>query len=402
MLPYYRAILLLITATSLLLGACSYLPPRQNTNAGMSKVLPTQPENSQETRTNSSATISVPTPAFVEVSNDPLAAELDQYIRLRHPLFSGVVLVAHNGRILLNRGYKYSNWEQETPNTPATKYRLASLTKPITGLAVMMLQERGMLDTKDPICNYLPDCPAEWQPITIHHLLTHTSGIPDYTAFEAAFEDARDPHSVADLVDSFKGLPLEFAPGEKFQYSNSGYILLGVIIELVSKLTYQEFIFENIIYPLGLESTGLDYNKRVLKERASGYSIEGKTFINAPFLDMSNAYAAGGLFSSDEDLYRLGRVLFSDQLISAKTREAMFTPYVFADNLGSDYGYGWQVGEHHGHRWVGHEGGLFGFHNFMIFYPDDKAAIIVLCNIDTLDVVAIADGLEEIILPTSP
>lgn len=402
MLPSYRSFLIFFTALALLLDACSSFPRLQATNADLSTTPPIPPGKSQAVPTSSPASKSFPTPAFVEVSNDPLTDKLDQYLRLRHPLFSGVVLVAQDDRILLNRGYKYANWELEEPNTPATKYRLASLTKPFTSLAIMMLQERGLLDVQDPICKYLPDCPKEWEPITIHHLLTHTSGIPDYTSFQGAPEDARDPHSAADLIDSFKGISLEFAPGEKFKYSNSGFILLGVIIELVSKQPYQDFIFENIIHPLGLESTGLDYNKRVLKERASGYSIEGKTFINAPFLDMSNTYAAGGLFSSDEDLYRLSLALIGNQLVSAKTREAMFTPYVFADNFDTDYGYGWQVGEHHGHPWAGHEGGLFGFHNFMIFYPEDNAAIVVLSNIDTLDVVAIVQGLEEIIFPTNP
>jgi CubicO group peptidase (beta-lactamase class C family) len=154
------------------------------------------------------------------------------------------------------------------------------LTKPITGLAVMMLQDRGMLDTNDPICKYLPDCPAEWQPITIHHLLTHTSGIPDYTSLEL-FEDVSRPPFSRRFDRLFQGLSLGFAPGE-VPLQQLWLHLLGVIIELVSKLTYQEFIFENIIHPLGLESTGLDFNKRASRSELSGYSIEGKTFINAP------------------------------------------------------------------------------------------------------------------------
>jgi len=325
----------------------------------------------------------------------PLGAALDQFITRNYPLFSGSVLVARQGELLLSKGYKYADWELEVENTPATKFRIASLTKPFTATAIMILQERGLLAIGDRVCRYLSSCPASWQAITIHQLLTHTSGIPDYTSLPGAFEEAVAPHSVSELIESFQDEPLEFEPGASFLYSNSGYVLLGAVIEAVSRSGFDEFVTNNLLLPFGLEDTGYDRASVVLKGRASGYNIVGNAFVNAPYLDMSNAYAAGGLYSTVEDLYRWEQALVEGQLLSPESLDLMFTPHVYAEAFGTDYGYGWLIDIKDGHRMVGHGGGLPGFHSYLEYFPEEQVSIIVLSNIETTDVNALASGLES-------
>lgn len=347
--------------------------------------------NLQETRV---ATLS--TPAATPIVAGTLGQQLDSYVSQRHPLFSGVVLVAQEGQVLLSKGYNFANWEFKLPNSPTTHYRLASITKIFTALAIMQLQERGQLNIDDPICQYLEDCPAAWQAITIRQLLDHTSGIPDYTSQDNAREAARDPITVNDLIASFSDLPLDFEPGTRSAYSNSGYVLLGAIIEKISHTNWFVYLGENIWQPSGMSETGYDYNKQVLSERASGYSIEGTVFINAPYVDMSNTYAAGGLYSTLQDLYHFSQALSSGMIVKPETLEEMMTPQTVAGEP-IDYGLGLQIAEVDGRRMVGHVGGLPGFNNFLAYFPDDQAVIIVLGNIDTLDAREIALSLSQVL-----
>lgn len=336
-------------------------------------------------------------PTSIPQVSGELGAEIDHYIRQNYPLFSGSVLVAKNSEVLLTSGYKFSNWELEVPNNPTTIFRLASLTKPFTALAILMLAERGQLSVGDPICNYIADCPAAWQPITIHHLLTHTSGIPDYSKLPGAQRIAAMQHSLGEMVALFWELPLEFTPGERFSYSNSGYILLGTIVEVVSHSSYEAFIATNIFEPLGMRDSGYDHNTRILKNRASGYTINGQALENSPYIDVSNLYAAAGLYSTVEDLYRFTQSLYSEQMISSPDLERMFTPQVTAPTEDADYGYGWYISESSGHRLVEHNGKIPGFNNILAHYPDEHVDIIILSNLDTSDVHALWKGIEEII-----
>ena len=167
---------------------------------------------------------------------------LDNFISQDNPLFSGSILVAQDGEILLSKGYNFANWELKAPNSALTKYRISSITKPFTATMILMLAEEGLLDLEDRLCAHLPDCPETWQEITILNLLAHSSGVPDYTALPGADEASRDPHGVTSLVNSFKDEPLEFSPSETYQYSNSNYILLGAVIEQVSGNRYGKFL----------------------------------------------------------------------------------------------------------------------------------------------------------------
>jgi CubicO group peptidase (beta-lactamase class C family) len=326
-----------------------------------------------------------------------LGSEIDEYLRKNYPLFSGSILVSLDGEILLSSGYRYANWELNVPNTSSTIFRLTSLTKPFTALAIMMLQERGKLDVHDPICRYLADCPTAWEPITIHHLLTHTSGIPDYAAFPNALPEAASSRSVTELIDTFRDKPPEFPPGTRFEYSNSGYVLLGAVIESVSGTSYGGFLFNNIFSPLSMRDTGYDVASQIIKNRAGGYTIDGRTLENSSHIDPSNLYSAGGLYSTIEDLYLWNQALNTTQLVTQPTLDKIFTPQVVAPKYGAEYGYGWIISESEGHPLVWHAGSLPGFHNYLAHYPDDQLDIIILSNLDTSDVPAIARGIEEII-----
>jgi len=319
-----------------------------------------------------------------------LASKVDEYMStaVKRSRFSGSILVARNGKVLVSRGYGMANLEDEVSNTARTKFRLGSLTKQFTAVAVLMLQERGALSLQDPVCNYLPQCPADWRPITIHHLLTHTSGIQnsDYT------EAIKLPMSAANTVERLKDKPLEFAAGRLFRYSNSNYILLGYIIEKVSARPYDAFLQENIFRPLQMTDTGYDYPRRVLKHRAAGYSSRGDTTVNAQYIDMSIPYSAGGLYSTAEDLYRWDQALYTEKLLSKKSLAMMFTPFK------GNYGYGWYIAEQGGHRFISHSGWIDGFAASFGRYPDDRVTVIVLSNIDSTPVNTIARNIGAIAL----
>jgi CubicO group peptidase (beta-lactamase class C family) len=334
-----------------------------------------------------------------EIIAGELGQTLDDFFSEDNPLFSGSVLVAQDGEILLSKGYNYANWEHKTPNSALTKYRISSITKPFTATMVMMLAERGLLNLDERICTYLPNCPVHWQEITIQNLLNHTSGVPEYTTLLGAREQSRDPHTVSALIDIFRDEALLFLPGETFQYSNSNFILLGAIIEQVTGERYDQFLRKAILNPLEIEDTGMDYASEILEDRAAGYQIQGRALVNAPYLDMSNAYATAGMYSTIGDLFAFDQALYSDQLLSQENQEIMYSPHPATDGSGEDYGLGWQLAERDGHRRVGHNGGINGFRVFWGRYLDDQVTIILLSNIETEDIDKLVDNLEQIVFP---
>ena len=219
--------------------------------------------------------------------------------------FSGAVLVARQGDVLLSQGYGLADREQNLPNMAQTRFRLGSITKQFTAMAILILKARGKLDVKDPICNYITDCPSTWEGITIDHLLTHTSGIPDLISLPDYRSTLATPSPPKQTIARFKDLPLDFQPGEKWSYSNSGYIVLGYIIERTSGQSYEDFLQQSIFTPLNLSNTGYDHNSSSL---AVGYPDRHST-LPAEFIDMSIPYAAGALYSTVEDLYRWEQAL---------------------------------------------------------------------------------------------
>jgi CubicO group peptidase (beta-lactamase class C family) len=308
---------------------------------------------------------------------DELASKFEQYMDacVAQEGFSGSVLVTKDGKDLFRKGYGLANAEHRIPNAPETKFRLGSITKQFTAMAILILQERGKLKVDDTIGKHLDDAPKAWEGVTIHHLLTHTSGIHSYTSDPEYMKKMAYHETVKSMIARFKDKPLDFKPGEKFEYSNSGYFLLGAIIEKTSGETYEKFLKHAIFEPLGMKDTGYDHFATVIPRRASGYSRKSDGLENSEYLDMAQPYAAGSLYSTVDDLARWDRALNEGKLISKASYEKMYTP---AKN---DYAYGWVVKTRSGRKEIGHGGGINGFATQISRYPDRKACVVVLCNV---------------------
>lgn len=329
-------------------------------------------------------------------SNEQLQQKLDNHCNCLAKLgyLNGCVLVAFEGRIILNKGYGMASFELNVPNDPQTKFRIGSITKQFTAAAIVMMHELKLLNVEDPISEYLPSYP-NGDKITIHHLLTHTSGIPNYTGLEDFVPKMRLVSSTDDLIARFADKPLLFEPGEKFDYSNSGYVLLTAIIEKVSGRTYEDYIYHAILKPLGMINTGYDHAKKILKNRASGYEVWGEV-VNAEFLEMTIPSGAGGMYSTVEDLYIWGLALHSHRQISEKAYASMTTP--FKDT----YGYGLSIYEEEimgsQRKVIGHGGGINGFLTEMRHYKKEDVTVIVLSNLVTTQVGPISQQLARLVL----
>ncbi len=289
--------------------------------------------------------------------------------------FMGSVLVARGTEVLLNKGYGSANLEWDVPNTPATKFRLGSITKQFTAVSILLLQERGKLNMKDPVKKYMADAPVAWDKITIYNLLTHTSGIPNFTSFPEYAKWEPFATTPEETVARFRDKPLDFAPGEKWAYSNSNYLLLGYLIEKITGGTYEKFVRENIFTPLGMQDSGYDSNSAVIAHRAAGYSLGKDGLENAGFVNMTIPHAAGALYSTTGDLLKWEQGLFGGKLLSAASLETMTTPFR------NNYACGVAVQTKAGHKAIEHGGGIEGFATSLTYYPDDKLTVVVLGNV---------------------
>ena len=224
---------------------------------------------------------------FAQPATD-FAAKADAHIEAytKQTRFMGSVIVAKDGKILLAKGYGMANLEHEIPNKANTKFRLGSITKQFTAVAILQLQEQGKLNVQDPIGKYVPNSPEAWKKVTIHHLLSHTGGVPSYTSVPEYGKQMREASKPLDFIERFKNKPLDFEPGTKHVYSNSGYFLLGVIVEQVSSKSYEAYLKENIFDKADMQDSGYDWDSKILKNRAAGYQREKGELRNAAFLDM--------------------------------------------------------------------------------------------------------------------
>ena len=300
--------------------------------------------------------------------------------------FNGSVLISEKGKVIYKKGFGMANMEWDIPNASNTKHRLGSITKQFTGMLILQLVEAGKIDLHAPITTYLPDYPKKnGDIITTHHLLTHTSGIPNYTSFPDFFNDkSRNPYTPTDFLKEFADMELEFTPGERFSYSNSGYFLLGVIIEKISGKTYEEMLHANIFTPLNMKDSGFDHHADILKNRATGYEKNGNSFVNSRYLDMSIPYAAGSLYSTVEDLYLWDQALYTNKLLSKKYMDIFFEKHIPSGD--AHYAYGWGIGSDRiGNteetiNTIGHGGGINGFNTTITRAPEDKSLIVLLNN----------------------
>ena len=337
---------------------------------------------------------------------DDAAGAIDALVARYQELgqFNGAVLVAAGGKVMFAKGYGQANAEWGIPNAPDTKFRLGSITKQFTATLVMQLVEEGKLTLDTPLADVLPyyrkDAGGK---TTIRQLLNHTSGIPSYTSlpdFSAAI--GRNSHGVEQFVKSYCSGDLEFEPGSQFRYNNSGYFLLGAVIEQVTGKRYEDVLRERILMPLGMRDTGYDRWGDVLPRRATGYERSPAGLRNAPYLDMSTPYAAGALYSTALDLYAWDQALYGDTLLSARSKEVMFTPGL------ENYGFGWfirrlPVGPGKAERTVvGHGGGINGFNTLIRRVVEDRHLVVLLNNTGGTRLEAISNGVLDILYGCTP
>jgi D-alanyl-D-alanine carboxypeptidase len=319
------------------------------------------------------------------------AACVECYVRSE--LFSGSVLVADSGQVLFRSAFGLANRELDIPNAHETKFRIGSITKQFTAAAILQLVERGKLKLDEPVSTYYPHAPAAWQGITIRHLLTHTSGIPSYTdPPDFAVRVSKLDLTPKEIIQLTQNEPLQFEPGTQFDYNNTGYVLLGHVIESVTGQSYSQYLQHNVFRPLTMHATGYDDSVTILSLRASGYRISGGHWENASYIAMSLPFASGSLYSTIDDLLLWDRALSGGKILSISSVQAMFADY------GHGYGFGWFVGEGHGHRLQRHGGGINGFRSTIDRYPDDGLTIIVLSNLETAPVDKIARDLAALYL----
>jgi len=311
-------------------------------------------------------------------------AYINEEVAAHH--FRGTVLVGIDGKIAFEKAYGPADEEWDVPNTPKTKFRIASLTKQFTAGCILLLQERGLLHAQDRVSKYLSDVPDTWREVTVHQLLTHTSGVPnpDYGSKQSA-NIQRMGATPREAVAQVSNQPLDFNPGTNWSYSNTGYILLGILIEKLSGQTYADFLESNIFHPLGMTDSGYDRAAEILKARASGYDINHGHVTNADFIDMSGPFSAGGIYSTVEDLFRWNEALaHSGKLLSADSLKQMFTEYPEATHEGQHYGYGVVISRQKFGRLLHyHGGGVDGFSSVIQRYPEERLCIVVLSNLAT-------------------
>jgi D-alanyl-D-alanine carboxypeptidase len=296
------------------------------------------------------------------------------------------IAVMQGGEILFAKGYGLAEIEHEVAVTPATIFRIASVTKQFTAAAIVKQVEAGALAFDDAISEHVAGLSPDTGKVTIRQLLDHTSGIPSYTGLGEEWEAKKrldfEPSEIIDLV---RGKPLEFPPGSRFSYNNSGYVLLGMILEAVSGKGYDRHVEEDLLAGLGLETIVYGHAERILKNRAQGYSRRDGQVRNDEALSMTQPYAAGSLCATATDLVRWSDLLFDGGIVSSESLAAMTTATVLPDGTSTGYGFGLAIGELEGERCISHGGGIDGFTSMLASYPDHDVHIAVLANGDFLD-----------------
>jgi len=294
-----------------------------------------------------------------------------------------VALVAKNDQVIYRKAFGYANLELDIKLKPEHIFRIASITKQFTACAILKLEEERKLSLQNDITKFIKNYPTQGHKITIEHLLTHTSGIKNYTSNPAwNSEMTKKDFTPHEMIDFFKNDSLEFVPGEKYKYSNSAYFLLGFIIESVSGKTYEQYLSDTFFVPLGMENTFYDNTSRIVKNRVSGYHKNENGFKNADYVSMTQPYAAGGLLSNVNDLYKWYSAVMNDKVISKKNRIKAHSSCTLNNEKPTGYGFGWHLGNIRGFPMIHHGGGISGFSTYSIYIPSEKVFVAVLSNCD--------------------
>lgn len=305
------------------------------------------------------------------------------------------IAIDQGGELLIAKGYGLADLENQVPATADTVYRIGSVTKQFTGVSIVQLVDAGKLRLDQKIQEILTDYPAPTNPVTLRHLLQHTSGIPNFTGLPSYRPSIRVDVAPSEMVARFQELPLEFDPGTQWKYSNSGYYLLGMIVEKASGQTYAEYIDEHIFKPAGLLNTRYEAARPIIPHRARGYRRGPGGFENADYLSMTQPFAAGALISTVVDLVRWQRALVEHTLTPPDALERLTSDAVDTGH-GDKYGYGIGVSEREGHRVISHGGGIDGFSSVLLYFPETDHTIAVLANTDGFNHNVLIDKISEV------
>lgn len=313
------------------------------------------------------------------------------------------IAVARHGEILLEKGYGLADAEHDVPADEETMFRIGSVTKQFTAALVMRLVEQEKLALDDELAEYVPDFPLQGRKVTIEQLLQHTSGIKSYTELGEEWQKVWPLElSHAELLALVDDKPFDFEPGTDWHYSNTGYYLLGMVIEKVSGRSYAEQLRAELCEPLGLARTRYDSNRELIPKRAQGYALEGEWLVNDQILGMAQPGAAGGIVSTAGDLVRWQMALSSGKVVSPESFARMCTPTVLPNGHDTRYGFGLRMPEWAGRRRVEHGGGIFGFNSMLFWLPDEDLHVAVISNGEALSSERLADAIAHAVLGIEP
>ncbi|RIA10360.1 CubicO group peptidase (beta-lactamase class C family) [Flavobacteriaceae bacterium MAR_2010_72] len=321
--------------------------------------------------------------SFIGISQN-LEKEVDAYLSTMYPADEPGVsfLIAKEGKPIYQKAFGMANLELDVPMNTNNVFEIGSITKQFTAIAILMLEEQGKLKVEDEITKFIPDYPTMGNSITIHHLLNHTSGIKSYTGMQSFMKHARTDMTPTEIIDIFKNEPMDFKTGEQFLYNNSGYIILGHIIEVVSGESYADFIKTHIFDKLGMDSSYYGSMKRLIPNRATGYSSTQNGYENSDYLSLTLPYAAGSLMSTTTDLLKWQMALNTYQLISKSSYEKAIHGSTLNNGEHIPYGYGLGENNINGSPSIQHGGGIFGYTTMGIYLPQEKVYVIGLTNCD--------------------
>jgi CubicO group peptidase (beta-lactamase class C family) len=336
-----------------------------------------------------------------DLSDNQLEKSIDSLLapQYQHDEPGCVILIAKKGKIIYEKAFGSADLELKVPMRPDMVFRLGSITKQYTAIAILQLVDQGKISLQDSIQKFIKDFPSAGHPLTLEHLLTHTSGIIDYQSLDVHIPFSyRIDFPPKLIIDSLENHPLEFIPGSKYSYSNSNFFLLGYIIEIVSGKSYAEYMQDNIFTPLGLSNTYYDDQTRIILERARGYKKEGNNYKNADYIGMSQAYAAGALLSNVEDMFKWHLALYAYKSVKEKTLKKAFTAYKLSDDRISKYGYGWFIDPTQGIHSIEHGGIIDGFRSNEMYLPDEDIFIATLFNLENDKALLLANALAALSL----
>jgi CubicO group peptidase (beta-lactamase class C family) len=315
------------------------------------------------------------------------------------------VAVVRDGKTILTRGYGLANVETKAPATEQTAYQLASVTKQFTAAGVLLLVEEGKIKLDEPFVTYLPDLPAawkeRWKEVRIRHLLNHTSGIESYTSLPDFGKTMRKDYTHRELIGLVADKPLRWKPGEKWDYNNTGYYLLGMVIEKVSGKSYNDFLTERIFQPLGMKDTRVNDLQAVIPNRATGYGMGPKGLRNGEYTSPTQPYAAGALISTVADMAKWAEAVDAGKILKAESWKEAWTPTKLADGKTEGYGFGWSLGTANGHPTISHGGGIPGFSTNILRLPADKLTVVVLTNLEGADSGSLSRKIAALYVPDS-